>query len=214
MLLAAFLLLGGCQSGRHYEQAIAVLIDVSGTYADQKTEVVRFLKRDILPTMVPGDTLLVVRIDSQSYEKDNVEALLTLDTRPSRANAQKLALAQRLDVFAADDTPSRYTDLRGAMMLAAEYLKEIPSQSRVLLVFSDLEEDLPNGARREMNEGEFEGIRVVAMNVKRLQADGLDPSEFRDRVAHWEERVTTAGATGWRTFADENKVPEYLAALR
>ena len=175
---------------------------------------VRFVKRDILPAMVPGDTLLVVRIDSQSYEKDNVEALLTLDTRPSRANAQKLALAQRLDAFAADRTPSKYTDVRGAMMLSAEYLKEIPSQSRVLLVFSDLREDLPSGARREMSEGEFQDIRIVAMNVKRLQADGLDPSAFRERLAGWEERVTSAGASGWRTFSDENKVPEYLAALR
>ena len=54
-------------------------IDVSGTYADEKAEVVKLLKRDVLPGMVPGDTLMLVRIDSQSYEKENLEVMLTLE---------------------------------------------------------------------------------------------------------------------------------------
>ena len=94
-------LLASCADGRRYNQAICALIDVSGTYADEKAEVASILKRDVLPSMLPGDTLLVIRIDSGSYEKDNIEALVTLDPRPSRANAQKLALARRLDAFAA-----------------------------------------------------------------------------------------------------------------
>ena len=97
--LAALLALG-CADARNYEQAVCVLVDVSGTYADEKAEVVRILKRDVLPALLPGDTLLVIRIDSESYEKENLEALVTLDARPSRANAQKLALAHKLDAFA------------------------------------------------------------------------------------------------------------------
>ena len=71
----------GCASGARHDQALCVLIDVSGTYADEKAEVAKILKRDVLPAMVPGDTLLVIRIDSASYEKENVEALVTLDAR-------------------------------------------------------------------------------------------------------------------------------------
>ena len=54
------LLMAGCADGRRYDQAICVLIDVSGTYADQRMEVVRTIKREELPNMMPGDTLLVL----------------------------------------------------------------------------------------------------------------------------------------------------------
>lgn len=212
-LLGSLLLLG-CVATHGYEQAVCVLVDVSGTYADEKAEVVKLLKRDVLPGMIPGDTLMLVRIDSQSYEKENLELMLTLEDRPSRANAQKLALAQKLDAFAAAPAGSKYTDIPGAMMLAAEYLREIPSGSRVMLVFSDLAEDLPSGTRRELSESEFEGIDVVAMNVKRLAKDGRDPEVFRERLAQWEKRVTAAKASGWRTLMDPGKLPSLLEEVR
>lgn len=211
--LAALLLLA-CNDGRRFDQAICVLVDVSGTYADQKGDVVRLVKRDVLPALVPGDSLLVIRIDGQSYEKANVEALLTLDTRPSRANAQKLALAKQLDAFAASRGSATHTDIRGAMMLGAEYLKEFGSGSRVMLIFSDLEEDLPGGHRRELDPTEFERVNVMAVNVKRLRSDGVDPSVFRQRLSAWEERVAASSARGWRTLHDETRLADALAEAR
>lgn len=208
------LLASACDGGRRYDQAICALIDVSGTYADEKREAVRHLKREILPNLVPGDTLIVIRIDSESYQKENVEALLTLDARPSHANSQKLALARRLDAFAVGEHTSEYTDIPGAMMLGAEYLREVGAGSRVMLVFSDMQEDLPKGSRREMGEREFEGIQVVAMNIKRLDRDAADPEAFRRRIAGWEQRVIGRGALGWRTIMDPNKLPVYLAQVR
>ena len=212
--LLALLVLAGCSGDRRYDQAVAVLIDISGTYADEKGEVVKILKREVLPALLPGDTLLVARIDSRSYEKENLEALVRLDHRPSRANAQKLALAQKLDTFAGGEERSEYTDIPGAMMLAAEYLREVPSGSRVMLVFSDLREDLPEGSRRRLAETEFEGIEVVAMNVKRLASDNADPERFRRRLVRWEKTVTTSGARGWRTIMDATKLPGYLESVR
>jgi hypothetical protein len=212
LLLCCVLL--GCGDGRRYDQAIAVLIDISGTYADEKGEVVNILKRDVIPALVPGDTLLVARIDSRSYEKENLEALVQLDHRPSQANAQKLALAQKLDAFAKTKDRSEFTDIPGAMMLAAEYLHEVPSGSRVMLVFSDMREDLPKGAKRTLAETEFEGIQVVAMNVKRLAADNADPDRYRRRMVRWEKAVTESGASGWRTFMDASKLPSYLDEVR
>jgi hypothetical protein len=212
LLLAA--LLASCAGGRRYNQAICALIDVSGTYADEKAEVARILKRDVLPSMLPGDTLLVIRIDSGSYEKDNVEALVTFDARPSQVNAQKLALAQRLDAFAARPGASEHTDILGAMLLGSEYLGEIQADSRVMLVFSDLEQDLPDGARRRTPPGEFDGIQMVAMNVKRLHADNADPEVFRGRLASWEGQVLGGGAAGWRAIMDAGQLPVHLAQLR
>ena len=212
--LAAGLGLPGCGDEARYDQTICVLIDESGTYADQKHEVVRILKREVLPSMEPGDTLLVIRIDGESYEKDNVETLVTLDPRPSRANQQKFALAQKLDAFARRSKRSSHTDIPGAMMLGGEYLKELASGSRVMLIFSDMQEDLPPGTRRELSKDEFKGIHVAAMNVKRLGADNADPSAFRERLAGWERRVLGAGGLGWRTFMDPSKLAAYLADVR
>jgi len=204
----------GCHDAQRYDQAICVLVDVSGTYADQRPEVVRILKREVLPSMEPGDTLLVIRIDGESYEKDNVEALVTLDPRPSRANAQKLALAQKLDSLGSRDLGASHTDIPGAMMLGSEYLRELASGSRVMLVFSDMEEDLAPGTRRKLTEDEFGDVWVAAMNVKRLRGDNADPESFRARLTAWERRVMAAGGRGWRTFMDPSRLPEYLSEVR
>ena len=214
LLLLALLAGTACSGVSEYRQAVAVLVDVSGTYLDQHEEVARIVKREVLPALVPGDALLLVRIDSQSYEKENLETLVTLDARPSKANAEKLALAKRIDAFAAAAVRSEYTDIRGALMLSAEYLHEIPAGSRVILVFSDMNEDLPNGTTRALEASEFADIDVVAVNVKRLQADNADPQSFRGRLASWQERVLSHGAAGWREVLDAGQLPVHLAALR
>lgn len=210
----AVLALAACSDGSGYQQAIAVLIDVSGTYADQKPEVARIVKRELLPALVPGDTIAILSIDSASYEKENLEVLLTLDRRPSRANAQKLALAEKLDAFAAREQRSDYTDIPGAMMLAAEYLREADAKSRAIVIFSDMQADLPPGATRSFREREFDGVRVVALNVKQLQRDNADPERLRTRLASWERDVTQAGAGGWQTFLDAAKLGPYLESIR
>jgi hypothetical protein len=172
------------------------------------------IKREVLPQMVPGDTLLITRIDSESYDRENVEALLTLDRRPSHANAQKLELARRLDAFAARDLNSPYTDIQGAVLLAAEYLNETGAGSRVLLIFSDLEEDLPAGNVRRLGAEDLAGTRVVAMNVKRLGPDQANPELFRERLTGWQERVAAAGATEWKSFMDAARLAAYLEDVR
>lgn len=212
--LAALLTTAGCLDLQTSETAICILIDVSGTYADQKGEVVKIIKREVIPTLVPGDTLITILIDSASYEKDNVTTITTLDARPSRANAQKLALAQKLDAFAASSVQSRFTDIPGAMMLAAEYLQESNSKTRVMLVFSDMREELPEGSKRELRPDEFQGIQIIAMNVKRLGPDTADPEVYRQRLESWERRVKRAGGESWRTVMDAKKLPGILESLR
>src|SRR3954452_8360015 len=99
-IVAAALLAGSCSSGAQYSQAIVALVDASGTYADQRPEVVTMMckgiasrlrpevvnviRKGLLPRLTPGDTLIVIRSDSESYKKYNVEAHMTLDVRPSK----------------------------------------------------------------------------------------------------------------------------------
>jgi hypothetical protein len=211
---AAAALCLSCSDGRSYEQAVGILIDVSGTYADERVNTVRVIKREVLPHIVPGDTLLVARIDSESYDHENVEALLTLDRRPSHANAQKLELARRLDAFALREFRAPNTDIQGAIMLASEYLNETGAGSRVLLIFSDLEEDLPAGDVRRLEPAELAGTRVVALNVKHLGHDQANPQAFRERLASWQKVLGAAGAAEWKTLMDPARLAPYLEEVR
>lgn len=211
-LAALGLLAGaGCSDGRAHAHATCVLVDVSGTYDDQRPEVARIVRTGVLPKVRPGDTLMLLRIDGDSYGKENVEASVTFDSQPSRANAQKLALAERLDRFAAARKRARFTDISGGILLAAEYLRETRAGRKTLLIFSDLKEELPPGAKRTLGAHELDGIDVVAMNVKRLQADKLDPAAYRKRIATWGTRLSASGAASWKVVLDPEELVQQLA---
>jgi hypothetical protein len=209
-VVAAALLAGSCSSGAQYAQAIVALVDVSGTYADQRPEVVNVIRKGLLPRLTPGDTLVVIRIDSESYKKQNVEASMTLDVRPSKANAQKLALASTLDAFSHKPLRAAHTDIRGAMMLGAEYLRESNAGRRTMVIFSDMEEDLPRGVKRDMAPDELKGVRVLAMNVKRLGRDNANPGAYRARLAGWERQLTKVGAREFKVVLEPEKLADLL----
>ena len=210
VLALALVVLTSCSDNREYAQAVSVLVDVSGTYDDQKSQVVELVKKGILPNLQPGDSIVLIAIDSESYEKDNVAASVTLDLRPSRANAQKLAFAKHLDTFAQRHTPAKHTDIHGALMLAADHLRETGARTQTIVAFSDLQEDLPSGYRRAFDAAEFDGMRVAAVNVKQLQPDNTDPSAYRDRLDTWGRRVTECGAREWKVIVDGVKLAEYV----
>jgi hypothetical protein len=155
-----------------------------------------------------------VRIDGDSYAKENVEATVTLDSQPSRANAQKLALAARLDRFAAARKRARFTDISGALLLAAEYLRETGAGRKTIVLFSDMKEELPPGAKRVLGPKELEGVDVVAMNVKRLAADKLDPAAYRARLAAWATRLTRSGAASFKVVLDPEELVKELSEER
>jgi hypothetical protein len=209
--MAAAVLAAGCSDGRSHARATCVLVDVSGTYDDQRPEVAHIVRTGLLPKVRPGDTFLLVRIDGESYGKENVEATVTLDSQPSRANAQKLALAAKLDRFAAARKRARFTDISGALMLAAEYLRETRAGKKTIVIFSDMKEELPPGAKRALGPKELEGIDVVALNVKRLAADKLDPAAYRKRLGTWATRLSESGAASWKVVLDPEELVKELA---
>ncbi len=209
-LLAGLLLsLTACNDGRSHARAVAVLVDVSGTYTDKLPEVSRIVRAGLLPGLRPGDTFLLVKIEEQSYQ-DGALAVhpRTLDLQPSRSNQQKLALAGDLEAFAAaTGKPARFTDISGALLLAAEHLRKAQAAQKLLVVFSDMKEELPKQARRTLAGDELAGVDVMAMNVKRLAADGVDPAAYRARLEEWGKKLTGAGARSWTVVLE----PEELA---
>src|SRR5210317_938056 len=152
-----------CTDSKQYETSYCALVDISGTYAGEKASVVNTVKAGIVPQMIPGDSLFIVMIDSNSYSEDNLVTKLTLDYRPTKANSQKLAVARKLDEFGKGNARSNLTDISGGLMLCSDYLKATQSGTKVMFVFSDMNEELPAGVVRNFSDDEFEGIDIVAM---------------------------------------------------
>ena len=109
-LTAALWLTSACTSGGDYAQAVCVIADASGTYADQLGDVAHTIRAGIIPKMLPGDSLVLVRADDDSYGEDNVIASVQLDHRPSVANRQKAAVAKKLDALK-NPRRARHTDI-------------------------------------------------------------------------------------------------------
>lgn len=210
LVAAAALLLAAsaCTEERNQTRAVAVLVDVSGTYADRIPDVSRIVRAGLLPGIRPGDTFMVFRIGEQSYSDEALVKRLTLDERPSRANAQKLDLAREVDQLGKSAKRARFTDISGALLFASEHLRKSGAGHRAIVIFSDMREELPKGAKRALEKDELAGTDVLAMNVKRLAADANDPAAYRTRLADWGKRLTDAGAASWKVVLD----PEELAA--
>ncbi|HEY3487108.1 MAG TPA: VWA domain-containing protein, partial [Gammaproteobacteria bacterium] len=126
--------LSGCGDSKQYETAMCALVDISGTYAHEKPNVVKIIKAGLIPNLEPGDSLFFITIDSNSYNEEDLQAKVTLDYIPSKANSQKLEFANKLDEFAKGELRSQYTDISGAMMLCSDYLKNTGSGNKAIIV--------------------------------------------------------------------------------
>lgn len=212
LLVPILALFTSCTDGSEHARATCVLVDESGTYADQRPEVVRIIRTALLTEMLPGDHLILGRIDSRSYERSNIVTSLHVDRKPSRAHAQKLAFVEELDAFAARTERSRYTDIRGAMMLCAEHLADTGAAHRMMVVFSDMKEELPRGVARDIGGEQLRGITILAMNVKKLRLDNTDPGGYRARLDRWHAMLASSGAQDFEVVVAPEKLMAYLEA--
>lgn len=213
-IICIALIFTGCSDNKRYETAICALTDISGTYADQKPDVVRIIKAGLIPNLEPGDSLFFITIDSNSYEEGNLKFKLNLDYIPSKANDQKLAFATNLDEFAENNVRAKYTDISGAMMLCADYLKNTGSGNQAMVIFSDMKEELQPGLKRDFRKSELDGMNIAALNVIKLERDSNNPEIYRNRLSKWEKKVMDSGAKSWDVILDASKIPEYVEDLK
>ena len=136
----------------------------------------------------------MARIDTGSFSEKDIIAKTTFDERPSAANAQKRAFAQKVQDFIARENAAQYTDITGGLLQAVEFLNEKGTGRKTILIFSDLEQDLDKGYMRDI-EVPFEGFDVVALNVVKLRQDNYDPRKYLARLEQWKGRVEKGGRT-------------------
>jgi len=105
---------------------------------------------------------------------------------------------------------SRYTDITGGLIQAAEYLNEAGAGTRTVIVFSDMQEELDKVTQRDFPIS-LKNIRVIAVNVVKLGTDNVDPRLYLGRLQAWEKRVVDAGASEWRVINDLQRLDRLLA---
>ena len=202
-ILGAFLFIVACGPNVNHNQAVYVLIDTSGTYAreiNRAQVVVNYL----LGTIGPGDALAVGRVKSRSFSEKEIIAKVSLGKDPLAANAQKRAFSEQFAAFTKAEQQakgSRYTDITGGIIQAAEYLNETQAGRKTIIIFSDMQEELDYKTVRDIPI-KLDGIRVVALNVTKLDTDNVDPRRYLDRLEWWEKRARTAGASDWKVVND------------
>jgi hypothetical protein len=190
----------GCGDSRNNAHAVYMLIDTSGTYAQESGKAQRIINY-LLGTLQPGDSFAVARVKSRSFSEKDIIAKARFDVRPSQANAQKRVFRDNIDGFLKTVKGSAYTDITGGLLQGAEFLNETGAGNRTIIVFSDMQEELDKVTVRDFPIS-LKNIRVVAVNVVKLKTDNVDPRRYMDRLEAWHKRVAGAGASEWLVIND------------
>lgn len=192
--------LAGCGDPRNHAHAVYMLVDTSGTYA-QEAGKAQVIINYLLGTLQPGDSLALARVESRSFSEKDIIAKATFDKRPSQANAQKRSFRDTTSSFVSGVKGSRYTDITGGLLEGAEFLNETGAGTKTIIIFSDMQEELEKVTQRDFPMN-LKNIRVIAVNVVKLKTDNIDPRRYFGRLEAWQKRVQGAGATEWRVIND------------
>lgn len=202
VVLVLALSASACEKVDH-RKAVYMIIDTSGTYAKEVGKAERVISY-LLGKLNSGDSLAIAQVKSRSFSEKDIIAKVTFDKTPSKATAQKQAFRQKIHTFAKKVKHSKgsaYTDITGALIQGAEFVNETGAGQKMILVFSDMREELGKGTVRNFPI-DMSGIEVVALNVTKLKADNIDPRRYLDRLARWERRLRDAGAKDWKKVND------------
>jgi hypothetical protein len=203
------LAVGGCGDAKSHAHAVYMLVDTSGTYAREAAKA-QIIIHYLLGTLQSGDSLAVARVQSRSFSEKDIIAKATFDSRPSHANAQKRAFRDKVDETFRSVSGSKYTDITGGLIQGAEYLNEIGAGNRTIIVFSDMQEELDKVTQRDFPIN-LKNIRVIAVNVVKLNTDNVDPRRYMGRLEAWQKRVEDAGAREWRVINNLDRLDAILA---
>src|SRR5258708_32481586 len=100
LLLASLLGLSAstCTDQRSHTQAVYMLIDTSGTYAQEVGKAQRIINY-LLGTLQSGDSLAVARVKTRSFSEKDIIAKVTFHNPPSQANPHKPPFTTNIDPF-------------------------------------------------------------------------------------------------------------------
>jgi hypothetical protein len=199
--------LSACGDPKPTTKGVYMLMDTSGTYTKELKQAQKIINV-ILARLNPGDSFAVARIDTGSFSEKDIVAKVTFDERPSVTNREKRNFRDRIDKFVKKIKPASYTDITGGILQASEYLNEKKPGRKVILIYSDLAEDLKKGYVRDISLP-LDGFEVVALNVTKLGSDNVDPRKYLGRLDNWEKRVQSGGGH-WKVINDMDRLEKSI----
>ena len=199
VFIACCILMTSCSPSTPTNTGVYMLLDTSGTYREELQKAEQII-RYALSRLDATDNFAVARIDTASFSEKDIVAKASFDDRPSTINRQKRVFAEQVSAFVGGVDSSPYTDITGGLLQAVEYLNEKNTENKIILIFSDLQEDLKDGYVRDIRF-ELDGFQVVALNVTKLRTDNVDPREYLGRLDEWQTRVEKYGGN-WRVIND------------
>ncbi len=188
-------------------EGVYMIVDTSGTYTQELGKAQKIINV-ILSKLDPGDAFAVARIDTGSFSEKDIIAKVRFDDRPSTTNQQKRRFRNAIDNFVKSARPAAYTDVTGGLLQGIEFLNEQSVDGKTIIIFSDLEEDLPKGYVRDI-PFVLDGFKVVAVNVSKLAKDNKDPRKYMTRLENWQQRIES-GEGSWRVINDLDRLDTLL----
>jgi hypothetical protein len=203
LTVLASLGLAACEEPAPQNRGIYMLMDTSGTYTEELRKAEQIINA-LLSRLDPGDSFAVARIDTGSFSEKVIVAKVTFDDRPSMANKEKRQFRDTIGQFVKMVKPARHTDITGGILQASEFLNEKNTGKKLIVIFSDLEEDLQKGFVRDIALP-LDGFEVIALNVTKLRADNVDPRKYLDRLTDWQRKVESGGGR-WKVINDLDRL--------
>jgi hypothetical protein len=207
LVLLQAAMISGCSDTGPGNTGVYLLLDTSGTYTKELINAQK-LVNVMLVKLEPGDSFAVARIDTGSFSEKDIITKVSFNDRPSEANKQKRHFRDTMDKFVEEVKPSRFTDITGGLLQAAEYLNEKGTGKKTILIYSDLKEELPEGYVRDI-PFQLQGFDIIALNVTKLRSDNIDPREYMDRLDEWQKRVEEGGGS-WSVINDMDRLERIL----
>lgn len=200
VLIAVALSLAACTEEAPPSAGVYMLVDLSGAAADERTAALS-TARSVLARLRSGDAFALARVDTSEFSENEVVAAAHFKDRPSVINRQKRAALSALSALEGEvPAPHPDTDVGGALETAAAYLSRKNIETRTVLLISDLDE-----APRPIPA--LQGVQVIAINVTRFRAEGVNPRAYIEQLEAWRGAVEAAGGA-FRVVNDQNRIDD------
>ena len=197
----------GCARYKEPTKGVYLLIGTSGT-STAELDKARSIVNSLLKNLVSGDTLAVTCIDTGSVGMKNITAKVTFDQRPSVMSAQKRLFQKQITAVVTSATDSGQTDICGGLLQAVQYLNQVETGQKYILIFSDLNEEPAKGPVKDVPL-HLEGFHVIALEVGKQDHGNRDFEHYRQQMNLWQTRTESGGGI-WQVINDLKRLDNLL----
>lgn len=172
---------------------VGCIIDCSGSYSDDLSPIRADLV-EIVSRLREGDTFFVSFIGDCSATNDLGGQDHVIGRGAFRSKTDVRDLRRHFEQsFQFPTVPSRYTDIRGAMHLAADMHANSDATSGLWFLFSDLRITYAPGCLTASEPlARLNAITVVGANIAREAEEAADYAGYRARIAAFAQEIETA----------------------